>query len=116
MSRSIPGVQRLPPLLDRTMTSTSFYLPSKRWSSFGLTIYATKGDFSQHQQSVKYMRIQQCRRAAANHSVSILIIDIAKFSLRASNRLAYDREISGPLSANTLLGLPEYYTVERYIY
>lgn len=33
-----------------------------------------------------------------------------KFALKAFNRLAYDREISGPLVASTLLGLPDHYT------
>ena len=33
-----------------------------------------------------------------------------KFALRAFNRLAHDREISGPLAASTLLQLPEFYT------
>ncbi len=34
-----------------------------------------------------------------------------KFALRAFNCLAYDREISGPLVASYLLGLPDYYTL-----
>ena len=34
-----------------------------------------------------------------------------KFALRVFNQLAYDREISGPLVANYLLGLPNHYTL-----
>ncbi len=34
-----------------------------------------------------------------------------KFALRTFNRLAYDRKISRPLVASSLLGLPEYYTM-----
>ncbi len=34
-----------------------------------------------------------------------------KFALRAFNRLAYDREISGPLITCLLLGLLEHYTM-----
>lgn len=34
-----------------------------------------------------------------------------KFALRAFNRFAYDRKISGPLVASTLLGLPDQYTL-----
>ncbi len=40
-------------------------------------------------------------------------MEVDKFALRVFNRLAYDREISGPLAANTLLGLPKYYTPEK---
>ncbi len=34
-----------------------------------------------------------------------------KFTLRAFNRLAYEREISGPLIASYLLRLPDHYTL-----
>ncbi len=34
-----------------------------------------------------------------------------KFALRAFNHLAYDREISGPLVASHLFGLPNHYTL-----
>ena len=42
-------------------------------------------------------------------------VRIDKFALRAFNRLAYDREISGPLAANTLLDLPKYFTQKKII-
>ncbi len=40
----------------------------------------------------------------------IRFVDIDKFALCAFNRLVYDREISGLLTASSFLGLPEYYT------
>ncbi len=36
-----------------------------------------------------------------------------KFALRAFNRHAYDREISGPLVASYLLGLSDHYTLSN---
>ncbi len=42
-------------------------------------------------------------------------MDVDKFALRTFNRLVYDREISGPLAASSLLELPEYYTPQRFI-
>lgn len=46
---------------------------------------------------------------------AVRVLDIDKFALRAFNRLAYHREISGPLIANTLLEIPKYYTPNRII-
>ncbi len=43
-------------------------------------------------------------------SVNVKTVNIDKFALRAFKQLAHDREISGPLVANKLLALPEYYT------
>ncbi len=40
-------------------------------------------------------------------------MEVDKFALHAFNYLIYDREISDPLAANTLLGLPEYYTPKK---
>ncbi len=40
-------------------------------------------------------------------------MEIDKFALCVFNYLAYDLEISELMAANTLLGLPEYYTPEK---
>ncbi len=40
-------------------------------------------------------------------------MEVDKFALYAFNYIAYDREISGPLATNTLLGLLEYYTCKK---
>lgn len=51
------------------------------------------------------------RHAATGHTELIrLAANAENLALRAFNRLAHDREISGPLAADTLLGLPEFYT------
>lgn len=46
---------------------------------------------------------------------TISVIDIDKFAFQAFNYLTYDREISSPLVANTLLSLSEYYSPEKAI-
>lgn len=81
-----------------------------------ITNYATKGDCNQYQQEMGAAFIRKAyddtadRREASGRARGARIAEIDKFSLRAFNCLAYDREISGPLAANTLLDLPEYYT------
>lgn len=46
-------------------------------------------------------------------SESIQLDESDKFALRAFNRLAHDREISGPFAASMLTNLPEYYNPKR---
>ena len=86
-----------------------------------ITNYATKSDCSQYQRVMGAAFVQKAYEEAADQRMAhapagtIRVMDIDKFALRALNCLAYDREISGPLVANTLLGLSEYYSPERTI-
>ncbi len=76
-----------------------------------ITNYATKGDCSQYQRIMGAAFVKKAyddMQPSGNIS-SHMAPD--KFALRAFNRLAYDREISGPLVASYSLGLPDHYTL-----
>ena len=80
-----------------------------------MTNYATKHDVGQHQlilTAALVKRALEDAKAAAVPSEAQLRIrsqDMDKFALRAFNRLANDREVSGPQAASCLLGLPDSY-------
>jgi len=82
-----------------------------------MTNYATKYDVSQYQlilaAAILKRAIEDARSAAVPSETQLRIRsqDMDKFALRAFNRLACDREISGPQAASCLLGLPDYYTL-----
>ena len=85
-----------------------------------ITNYATKGDCSQYQRvigaAIVQKSLEQKAAAIANREVLSLAQNMdQKFSLKAYNWLAYNKEISGPFAASTLLGLPEFYTPNRQI-
>lgn len=86
-----------------------------------MTNYATKGDCSQYQRVMSAAFVRKAYEEAVDKRLvnaptgAVRVLDIDKFALRAFNRLAYDREISGPLIANTLLDLPEFYTPHKTI-
>lgn len=44
--------------------------------------------------------------------VPYYLSDLDKFALRTFNRLAYEREVSSPLAASCLLGLPDHYNCD----
>ncbi len=75
--------------------------------------YATKGDASQYQRIMDTTFVKNTydeSQPPSNTTSSNTNIGLPdKFALRAFNRLAYDREISGPLVASSLLGLPKHY-------
>lgn len=83
--------------------------------------YATKGNCSQYQHIMGATFVRKVFEDAAARpndgepTKQIQFVDVNKFALRAFNRLAYDREISGPFAASSLLELPEYYTPQRSI-
>ena len=80
-----------------------------------MTNYATKHDVGQHQlilTAALVKRALEDAKTAADPSEAQLRIrsqDMDKFALRAFNRLATDREISGPQAASCLLSLPDSY-------
>ena len=82
-----------------------------------MTNYATKYDVSQYQLILTASMVKRTledAKAATEPSEQQLRIrrqDMDKFALRAFNRLAQDREISGPQVASSLLNLPDYYTL-----
>ncbi len=80
-----------------------------------ITNYTTKGDISQYQRIMGAAFVKNTYDESQSPSnTTTLDTNIGlpeKFALRAFNRLAYDREISGPLVASLLLGLLEYYTM-----
>ena len=86
-----------------------------------ITNYATKGDCSQYQRIMGAAFVRKAYEDATDQRIEdgstgvVQRARIDKFALRAFNRLAYDREISGPLAANTLLDLPEYFTPKKII-
>ncbi len=76
-----------------------------------ITNYATKGNCSQYQRIMGAVFVKKAydnMQPSANVSSHVAP---DKFALRAFNRLTYDREISGPLVASYLLGLPDHYTL-----
>ncbi len=81
--------------------------------------YATKSDCNQYQRIMRAAFICKVFEDIAawpgdkNPAKQTRFVDVNKFALRTFSRLTYDREISGPLAANSLLGLPEYYTPQR---
>lgn len=82
-----------------------------------ITNYARKKDTSQYQRIMGTAFVKSVYDESQSSS-DIIGFDINvglpnKFSLRAFNRLVYNREISGPLIANLLLRLPKYYTMPR---
>lgn len=86
-----------------------------------ITNYATKGNYSKYQQIMRFAFVQKAYEDATDQRIkdgSTRVVQrarIVKFTLRAFNRFAYDREISGPLAANRLLDLPEYFTSKKII-
>ena len=83
-----------------------------------ITNYATEKDCSQYQRVMGAAFVQKSLEKKAENTMrgdpglSTPNLD-HKFCLKTYNRLAYDREISGPFAASTLLGLPEFYTPDR---
>ena len=82
-----------------------------------ITNYATKGDCSQYQRVMGAAFVQKSweKKAKAmmrgNQAPPGSNLD-HKFCLKAYNQLAYDKKISGPFVASTLLGLPKFYTLD----
>lgn len=76
-----------------------------------ITNYATKGDCSQYQRIMGAAFVKKAYDAAQSSAIASTHVAPDKFALRAFNRLAYDREISGPLVASHLLALPDHYTL-----
>lgn len=83
-----------------------------------ITYYATKGDVSQYQGIMgaafvknAYNQSQTIRDITTSYNTKTIAGLPDKFALRAFNRLAYDRGISGTLVASSLLGLLEHYTM-----
>ncbi len=78
-----------------------------------ITNYATKWDVSQYRRIMSAAFVKsaydesQIPSNTTSPDTNIGLPD--KFAVRAFNRLAYDREISGPLVASSLLGLPKHY-------
>ncbi len=84
-----------------------------------ITNYAIKRDASQYQRimSAAFMKSAYDKSQSPSNTTSpdtnVGLPD--KFALKAFNKLAYNREISGPLIASLLLGLPEHYTMSSHI-
>ena len=81
-----------------------------------ITNYATKGDCSQYQRIMSAAIVRkayedaQSKATATGSSLPVRHADLDKFALRTFNRLAYEREVSGPLAASCLLDLPDHYS------
>ncbi len=78
-----------------------------------ITNYATKGDCSQYQRIMGAAFVKKAYDEVQSTANITTQVEPDKFALRAFNRLAYDREISGPLVASYLLGLPDHYTLSN---
>jgi hypothetical protein len=80
-----------------------------------MTNYATKHDVGQYQliltAALVKRALEDAKSVADPSEVQLRIRrqDMDKFALRAFNRLANDREVSGPQAASCLLGLPDSY-------
>ena len=87
-----------------------------------ITNYATKSNCDQYQRALAFFMARKALEkishkaieeghflTAAPHALNKLDSK-NKFALQAFNRIAHNQKTSGPLAANTLLQLPEYYT------
>ncbi len=79
------------------------------------TNYGTKRDASQYQKIMGAAFVKNAydeSQTPSNTTSTDTNVGLPdKFALRAFNKLAYDREISGPLVASPLVGLPKHYTI-----
>ncbi len=79
-----------------------------------ITNYATKGNCSQYQHimsAVIVWKVYKDAQAKVTATTTpVRYADLDKFALRTFNRLAYAREVSGPLVASCLLGFSDHYS------
>ncbi len=76
-----------------------------------ITNYATKGNCSQYQRIMGAAFVKKAYNDIQPSTIVITYVAPNKFAFKAINHLAYNWEISGPLVASYLLGLPDYYTL-----
>lgn len=92
------------------------FIPSNIKAFAFVCNFATKGACSQYQYVMGAAFIRNAHdKAMKQHNAKdpgnqLHTIEFDKFSLRVLNRLAYNREISGPLAVSTILDLSEFYT------
>ncbi len=79
-----------------------------------ITNYATKGNCSQYQCIILAAIIRKAYKNVSAKAMAtttpVRYADLNKFALQTFNRLAYEREVSRPLVALCLLGLPDHYS------
>ena len=75
-----------------------------------ITNYMTKSDGSQYKQIMEATFVKKAYDDMHLSANVVTNMPPDKFALRAFNRLAYNREISGPLVASYLFRQPDHYT------